>query len=179
MVEPTGNNYEDTGQPSGRGEPAPLRWLSRAEAVVGGLLLTTIFALMLLQAAQRYLPTGGWVWTGELARFSLVWLTFAMSGYLLGRDAHVTLKLIDHVTTGLARRLVWIFANVTVAVVCLNLAYEAFELVGSPSRQTSPALGLPVGYFYVIPLVGLLLTTVRSVVAVFAPAPVSKEKPSA
>lgn len=156
-----------------------LRWLSFAEALIGAILLTTILALMLLQATQRYLPTGGWVWTGELARFSLVWLTFAMSGYLLARDGHVTLKLIDHVTTGLARRLVWIFANVTVAIVCLNLAYEAFELTVSPSRQTSPALGLQVGYFYVIPLAGLVLTTVRSVAAVFQPAPASGQEWSA
>ncbi|PRX50393.1 TRAP-type C4-dicarboxylate transport system permease small subunit [Prauserella shujinwangii] len=162
-----------------RREPTPLRWLSRAEAVVGGLLLATILGLMLLQAAQRYLPASGWVWTGELARFSLVWLTFAMSGYLLGRDGHVTLKLVDQVTGGVVRRLVHIFADGMVAVVCLNLAYEAFELVASPSRQTTPALGMPVGYFYVIPLAGLVLTTVRSVVAVFRPRPVSGEERSA
>lgn len=178
MTEPT-RDHDAEPIPPRRGEPVGLRWLSLAEAITGAVLLTTIFALMLLQATQRYLPTGGWVWTGELARFSLVWLTFAMSGYLLARDGHVTLKLIDHVTTGLPRRLVWIFANATVAVVCLNLAYEAFELIGSPSRQTSPALGLPVGYFYVIPLAGLVLTTVRSAVAVFRPAPAAGEEPSA
>lgn len=146
-----------------------LRCLSVLEALVGGALLATIFALMLLQAAQRYLPTGGWVWTGELARFGLVWLTFAMAGYLMERDGHVTLKLIDYVAKGVTRRLVIAFANVTVAVVCLNLAYEAYELVTRQSRQSSPALGLPIGMLYVIPLAGLVLTTVRSVAAVLLP----------
>lgn len=154
-----------------RSRPAVLRWLSTAEAVVGGVLVATIFVLILLQAVQRYLPVGGWVWTGELARFSLIWLTFAMAGYLMARDGHVTLKVVDIVTRGVARRLVGIFANVMVAIVCLNLAYEVIELVLRPMRQVSPAMGLPTNLIYVIPLAGLLLTTVRSVVAVFLPEP--------
>ncbi|ASR39431.1 C4-dicarboxylate ABC transporter permease [Prauserella marina] len=145
------------------------RWFSIGEAVIGGLLLSTIFVLMLVQAGQRYLPGGGWVWTGELARFSLVWLTFAMSGYLMGRDEHVTLKLVDYVAKGVVRRLVVSFANIMVAIVCLNLAYEAFGMVTQSPLQVSPALGLPIGYFYLIPFAGLVLTTVRSVAAVFLP----------
>lgn len=154
-----------------RRTPAVLRWFSTAEAIVGAILLTTIFGLILLQAFQRYLPVDGWVWTGELARFSLVWLTFAMAGYLMACDGHVTLKLVDYVTKGLPRRIVVVFANVMVAIVCLNLAYEAFDLVAAPSRQVSPALGMPTNYFYVIPLLGLLLTTVRSVTGIFLPQP--------
>ncbi|MPY97603.1 MAG: TRAP transporter small permease subunit [Actinophytocola sp.] len=151
--------------------PRALRWLSSAEAALGGLLVALLFALMLTQAAQRYLPTGGWVWTGELARFSLVWLTFAMAGYLMARDGHITLKLVDHVAKGALARLVGIFANVMVAIVCLNLSYEAFDLVTQPAVQETPAIGIPVNALYVIPLAGLLLTTLRSVVAVFRPAP--------
>lgn len=154
-----------------RRRPAVLRWLSTAEAVAGGLLVATIFVLILMQAAQRYLPVGGWVWTGELARFSLIWLTFAMAGYLMARDGHVTLKVIDIATKGIVRRLVGIFANVMVAIVCLNLAYEAAELVLRPMRQVSPAMGLPTNLIYVIPLAGLVLTTIRSVVAIFLPEP--------
>lgn len=154
-----------------RGRPRWLRWLSTGEATLGGLLVALLFVLMLLQATQRFLPQAGWVWTGELARFSLIWLTFAMSGYLMARDGHVTLKLIDQVTTGLRARLIHIFAHVMVAIICLNLAYEAFYLVSQPVLQTTPGLGIPVNAVYVIPLAGLLLTTVRSVVAVFWPEP--------
>ncbi|AXK37150.1 TRAP transporter small permease [Streptomyces armeniacus] len=155
-----------------------LRRLSAAEAAVGGLLLALIFVLTLLQAAQRYLPGGGWVWTGELAQFGLVWLTFAMAGHLAARDGHVTLKVVDTVAGPRVLRLVGIFANLTVAVVCLNLAYEAYALVTDGSQQTSPALDMPLGWLYVIPLAGLLLTTVRSVVAVFLPEPETDDGPA-
>ncbi len=156
--------------------PRILRWLSSVEAALGGLLVALLFVLVLTQAVQRYLPAGGWVWTGELARFSLVWLTFAMAGYLMARDGHVTLKLVDHVAKGALARLVGMFANVMVAIVCLNLAYEAFYLITQPAVQTTPALGIPVNALYVLPLAGLLLTTLRSVVAVFRPAPEGEDE---
>lgn len=164
---------------SRRQRPAALRLLSSAEAAIGGFLVALLFVLMLTQAVQRYLPTGGWVWTGELARFSLVWLTFAMAGYLMARDGHITLKLVDHVAKGTLARLVGIFANVMVAIICLNLAYEAFDLVVQPAVQTTPALGIPVNALYVIPLAGLLLTTLRSAVAVFVPEPEGDNEDSA
>ncbi|WP_243716645.1 TRAP transporter small permease [Actinomadura sp. KC345] len=160
-----------TASPPGRRPGRVLRALSLAEAVTGALLLAVIGSLMLLQAAQRYLPGGGWVWTGELARFSFVWLTFAMAGYLAARDGHITLKLIDIVAGPRLLRLIGAAANITVAIVCLNLLYEAWALVMDDDGQTSPSLGMPMRLFYVIPIAGLALTTVRSVVAVFHPEP--------
>ncbi|MEU8796499.1 TRAP transporter small permease [Spirillospora sp. NPDC048819] len=157
--------------PTGRRPGRVLRALSLAEAITGSVLLAVIGVLMLLQAAQRYLPAGGWVWTGELARFSFVWLTFAMSGYLAARDSHITLKLVDIVAGPRLLRIVCAAANITVAIVCLNLLYEAWVLVANGDSQASPALGMPMRFFYVIPLAGLLLTTVRSIVAVFRPEP--------
>lgn len=157
---------------------ALLRGLSTAEAVLGGLLLVVLLLLVLLQAVQRYLPAGGWVWTGELARLCLVWLTFAMAGYLAGRDGHVTLKLIDQAARGAAHRLVLIFANAMVAIVCVNLAYEAFLLAIEPSQAVTPALELPRGLMYVIPCVGMVLTTIRSVVAIFVPPAPQREEPA-
>ncbi|GAA0546347.1 TRAP transporter small permease [Actinomadura livida] len=157
--------------PPGRRPGRLLRALSTAEAVTGSVLLAVIGLLTLLQAVQRYLPSGGWVWTGELARFAFVWLTFAMSGYLAARDGHIALKLVDIVAGPRLLRLVGIVANVTVAIVCLNLLYEAWVLVMEDDGQTSPALGMPMRFFYLIPLAGLLLTIVRSVVAIFRPEP--------
>ncbi|OLT17674.1 hypothetical protein BJF79_17530, partial [Actinomadura sp. CNU-125] len=159
------------GRPPGRRPGRVLRALSLAEAVLAALLLTLIGALMLLQAAQRYLPGGGWVWTGELARFSFVWLTFAMAGYLMARDGHVALKVVDIVAGPRLLRVIGIAANVTVTIVCLNLLYEAWVLVTTDDAQSSPALGMPMRLFYVIPLIGLALTAVRSTVAVFRPEP--------
>ncbi|SNR36410.1 TRAP-type C4-dicarboxylate transport system, small permease component [Haloechinothrix alba] len=157
--------------PGGRAGPgfAVLRLLARGEQILGSALVVLVFALMLIQALQRYLPMDSWTWAGELARFSLVWLTFAVAGYLMGRDSHITLKLIDHSVPAGALRFVEVVANLVVAAVCAGFAYEAVELLQLPPLQTSPGLGMPVKWLYVIPLIGLVLTAIRALVAIVAP----------
>jgi hypothetical protein len=61
----------------------PRETTDAVELSIGVAALLLIFALVLLQAAQRYLPIDGWPWTGELARFGLVWLTFVVAGVLV------------------------------------------------------------------------------------------------
>lgn len=167
MSEPLDDDLVDRGEPGGRVVAA----IAAVERVVGGALVLLIFALILTQALQRYLPVDGWVWTGELARFSLVWLTFAMAGYVMGRDDHIALEVADYVTTGPARRAVHTFAHVVTAVVCLAFCYEAWSLITLPGVQTSPALGIPMKWVFVVPLVGLALTALRAVVAIVTGAP--------
>ncbi|GAA3756547.1 TRAP transporter small permease [Salinactinospora qingdaonensis] len=169
----------DTPETSGGGPPRPrpavVRWLETAELTAGAALLTVIFALMLTQALQRHLPVAGWVWTGELARLGLVWLTFSLAGYLLGRDAHITLKLIDFAPQAWIRRTVWIVANLVVAAVCLAFTAEAVELVFGGSPQSTPALGIPMTWVYVIPMVGLALAVLRAATNALLPGPANPE----
>lgn len=155
--------------------PAVLRWLEIVELIVGALMIAMIFALILTQATQRHLPVTGWVWTGELARFGLVWLAFSLAGYLVGRDEHITLKLVDFVIRGRMLRAVWILANLVVAAVAITFAFDAAELVFGGSPQTTPALNIPLSWTYVIPMVGLTLAALRALANTFLPQPPSME----
>lgn len=154
---------------AGHGRPvnAILRWVGFGEQFVGVLALATIFALVLTQAIQRYLPMGGWAWTGELAQYCLVWLTFGLVGYLMGRDEHITLKLADNMRSPALRRGVHVFAHLVVAVICVGFVGEGFNLVSSDSGQVSPALQMPLVAVYVVPLLGFALTGLRAVLAMF------------
>lgn len=156
--------------------PAPVRWLERAELTTGALFLVLIFALMLIQATQRHLPVEGWIWTGELARLSLVWLAFSLAGYLVGRDEHITLKLVDMVVGPGLLRAVWVFANLTVAAIGIALTVEAVALVFGDSPLSTPVLQIPVGWTYIVPLAGLVLAVLRSVANAFTPAPSEEEE---
>ena len=76
---------------------AILHGLGLVEEAIGTLLIVVILVLVLVQVAQRYLPGGGWPWTGEVARLALVWCTFILSGYLMAHDRHMSIQLIDFV----------------------------------------------------------------------------------
>lgn len=149
-----------------RDEHGIFRYLGIAETFLGGLMVAGIFALLLLQVVQRYIPfEADLVWTGELARFFLVWFTFLVAGHLMARGEHVGINVIDYVLKGRALYAVKVFAALVVAVTCLAFAYAAFLLVRS-SPGTSPVMGMPLTWLYVIPGLGLLLAAVQSLRAI-------------
>jgi TRAP-type C4-dicarboxylate transport system permease small subunit len=146
-----------------------LRYVEVAEQIIGALALLIIFVLVLTQALQRYLPVTGWAWTGELAQYCLVWMTFSLVGYLFGRGEHITLQLVDNLSSATARRLVQAFACLAVAVISVGFVIEGWALVSDDSGQVSPALQMPLVWLYWIPLVGFALAAIRAVLGIFLP----------
>jgi TRAP-type transport system small permease protein len=150
----------------------PTRWWTRPVRVVTaieiGLAATAtvvMFLCVLLQAGQRYLPFDGFTWTGELARFCLVWLTFVAAGVLVTMDSHISLEVIDLVKNPLVVRFVRVFACLVVALVGAGFAVEAWDLMMSTGRLRSPSLRLPMSWFYALPLLGFVSTAIRAGVA--------------
>lgn len=156
--------------------PAPVRWLERAELAAGALMLALVFALVLAQAIQRHLPVTDWVWTGELARLGLVWLAFSLVGYLVGRDEHITLRLVDMFAGPRLLRAVWVASNLVVAAVGTALTVDAAAMVFGSSPQATPALGIPVTWVHAIPLAGMALAVVRAVANTFLAKPPASDE---
>ena len=158
-------------------EPAPahrgrlgkvLRVVEIVEATVGGLLLAAILFLIMAQVIVRISPLGGWVWTGELARFSLMWLTFVLAGHLLGRDQHVSINIVDHILPARGRRVVEVAAYLVVAATCAGFVYEGVGLIEAQSGIRSSAARIPNSLLYTVPTIGFALTAVRALVGPFA-----------
>jgi len=150
----------------------PPRWLARSvraltaiEIAIGAAALLLIFFLVLAQALQRYLPIDGWPWTGELARFCLVWLTFVVAGVLVSSDSHIAIETIDAVPHPAVRRFVRVFSCLIVAVVGFGLTAEAWELTQQQGILKSPAMGMPMSWLYAISMIGFVSCTLRALVA--------------
>lgn len=143
----------------------PVRMVTAIEIGLAATATVVMFLCVLLQAAQRYLPFDGFTWTGELARFCLVWLTFVVAGVLVTMDGHISLEVVDLVKNPLVLRFVRVFASLVVAVVGAGFAVEAYDLMVSTGRLRSPSLRLPMSWFYALPLLGFVSTTIRAAVA--------------
>jgi len=141
------------------------RVLTAIELTIAVAALLLIFGLVLLQAGQRYLPIDGWPWTGELARFCLVWLTFVTAGVLVTNDSHISIEMIDLVPGALLRRVVRVLSCLIVALVGVGLCAEAWELMQTQGILKSPALRMPMSWLYGISLVGFVSVVVRSLIA--------------
>ncbi|HEX6231701.1 MAG TPA: TRAP transporter small permease subunit [Jiangellaceae bacterium] len=145
-----------------------LRVVEIVEGTIGALLLLAILVLVMVQVTVRFSALGGWAWTGELARFSLVWLTFIVAGYLLGRDQHISFDLIDFVLPERALRVVRVISYVLVAAICAAFVYEGVGLIDAQSFIKSSAAEIPMSFVYLIPTVGFALTGVRALIGIFA-----------
>lgn len=143
----------------------PVRVITALELALGAAALLLIFFLVLAQAAQRYLPIDGWPWTGELARFSLVWLTFVVAGVLVSSDSHITIEMIDMVSSPVLRRIVRVVSCLIVAAIGVALTAEAWELVQTQDVLKSPAMRMPMSWLYGISMIGFVSTIVRATFA--------------
>lgn len=135
------------------------------ELAIGAIALLLIFFLVLTQAAQRYLPVDGFPWAGELAKFSLVWLTFVVAGVLVSRDAHISIEMIDSVPSLQLQRVVRVIACLIVAATGVALTAEAWELTQTQGLLKSPAMRMPMSWLYAISMIGFVSTVIRATVA--------------
>jgi TRAP-type C4-dicarboxylate transport system permease small subunit len=142
-----------------------VRVVTGTELALGAAATLVIFFLVLLQAGQRYLPIEGWPWTGELARFSLVWLTFLVAGVLVTTDSHISIEMIDMVPGAALRRVVRVVSCLIVAAIGVGLCAEAWELIQTQDILKSPAMRMPMSWLYGVSIIGFASVVVRSLVA--------------
>jgi TRAP-type C4-dicarboxylate transport system permease small subunit len=142
-----------------------LHGIGLIEQVIGSVLLAIILVLVLAQVAARYVP-GSWVWTGEVARLSMVWTTFAMAGYLAAHDRHIAIHVVDWVLGGRALAAVKLSVSVVVLVTCLVLLYAVYLLVSTDIGGVTPAAQLPLRIVNAVPLVGFALVALRALLSI-------------
>ena len=149
--------------------PAPIRWLSRIELTAGMVFFALIFFGVMYQVLGRYIPAIAWVGAGEVARLSMVALTFITAGYLIGKNGHIVIQVFDAVLHGkklfVALR---VFAAVIMVLTCGALAWEALLTIEQGWRRVSTVLHMPLSVLYIFALIGFTSGVIHSVAKIFA-----------
>lgn len=135
------------------------------ELTIGAVAVLVILVLVFYQALQRYLPFESIAWTGELARFALLWATFAAMGVLVTTHGHIALELVDSIRNPMTVRIIQVFALLVVAAAGLGLTLEAWALVETQGIVKSPVLRIPMSWVYIPVLIGTISTTIRALIA--------------
>jgi TRAP-type C4-dicarboxylate transport system permease small subunit len=145
-------------------DPGFVRVLSAVEITIGVTLFALTVIGTMLQVLGRYIPALGWRGAGEMALLSMIALTFAMAGYLVGRNGHIVLEMFDGLLEGKKLFAVLrIVSAVIMAATSIMLAYEAFVKIEVEWVRTSAALHLPIGVLYLFALLGFLSAAVHSI----------------
>ncbi len=142
---------------------SPLRLLETVEVVVAGALLLAVLGLVVFQVVSRYVFNTPFVWSEELARFALLWLTFIAAAFVMARGVHVSVTVGDRLLGRRGRLVVDLFALGVVLVVCILLLAVSPEFLSTAGRTSSPAAGIPMGWVYGSAVVGFVLMGLHSV----------------
>ncbi|MEL6273999.1 MAG: TRAP transporter small permease [Bacteroidota bacterium] len=130
-----------------------------------GYLLVVLMVIMTLDVlwgvVTRYIFGSQAGWTGELARFLLIWISLLGAAYVSGQNQHLAIDLLSHQLNPQQRnRLVGIINGLAILFALLVLVIGGIRLVYITQilAQRSPALGLPMAFVYtVLPVSGLLI----------------------
>ena len=125
-------------------------------AVIIFLLLVTL-TVVIIEVIFRYLGFPLY-WSEEIARYSFVWLI--MFGCIVGIEKKIHFQ-VDFFAKSLNKKLqkiIFYISNLITGVFLFFLAYKGVMLCINAQDVTSPALGFPQYYAYVvIPVVAVLM----------------------
>lgn len=136
--------------------------LDRMLEVLVMVVVAVLVLDVLWQVFTRFVLHDPSTWTEELARFMLIWVSLLGAAVALGRGAHLGIDYFVSKMPEKIRRRTEVFAFFSIAVFSLLVMFiGGLELVRSNLAlgQTSPALGVKMGYVYLaIPISGFFLT---------------------
>ena len=119
------------------------------------IVIMTVFVIdVSWQVLSRYLLGSPSLYTDELARFLMVWLTFLGGAYMFGSDSHLSVNSLRDMMPAKMQNAIFVFTYLLIgAFAILVMIMGSQRLILRTLSQPSPSLGVPMGYFYsILPL---------------------------
>lgn len=139
--------------------PLAVRLLVSFEQGIGAALVAALFVLVLAQVVSRYLFGTPLVWSEELARFAMIWLTFVGAAFVMAYRRHIVVSFFT------VSDRVWLVletvSSVVMIIVTLVILPAGVEFVQDNLGVRSAAARVPLGWVKASALVGFALLAVH------------------
>ncbi|MCF3974374.1 TRAP transporter small permease [Paracoccus salsus] len=138
-----------------------MRRIERAFVILNGAAVIAGLALMAVvvgwNVAARYLWAGSLPWADEVARYTMIWLTFLGSGLALREGAHVAIANAQEALPRPAQRLLRLFILLILFGFFAFMVWVGIDYMNRMSIQKSAALRLPMKWVYAAMPAGFVL----------------------
>lgn len=126
-------------------------------------LLSLMSVLIGLQVFMRYVMNDSLTWSEELARYAFIWATYIGVACGVKRKSHIAVEALVDRFSPLYRHFASILANLLFIVFAVLVMKEGYALTLKIFKfgQQSSAMGLPMGWVYMAPVVGFGLVIIR------------------
>ena len=131
--------------------------LDAVATVITVLLLGAMILVTFAQVVFRIFFTAI-IWSEEITRYMLVWITFIGAGCVHKRAKHIAITLLQKLFPGKIRKSFEILAQLLCIAVFIVAIYFGFLYMSLMGSQLSPSLRVPMRYMYAaIPVGGMIL----------------------
>ena len=142
--------------------------LTITSALVAGLT-ALMTAVVIIGVFYRYVLNDALPWPEELARYSLIWLSWLGGGLAVRRGAHVATDiLVSHLAPG-PRRVLLFVGNVLIIGFLLIVLVNGITLVGRVGYQSTIALGISMQIPYAAAPLGAAMMLYHLLVLMIVP----------
>lgn len=135
-----------------------LKTVNRSVELLTAIFFFTMVVLVFFQIVSRAILGTSYAWTGELARYLMIWITFLGASFAFQYGAHIS---IDIFVKKLPKRMIQITIVITslvIAAFLIILFIEGLNLMQLGQTQKASALQVPMAYVYlIIPVSSLLM----------------------
>ena len=139
--------------------------LDKIEEILCTVLACVMAVSILIQVINRNTVQLPLVWCEELARYCMVWLIFVGISAGVKKGAHIGVDALVNILPKNIRKIVNVVTNVLVTGLYgyLTLLSAEITLGIRETGQVSPAMQIPMYLIYGGLIVGMLMSTIRSV----------------
>lgn len=125
-------------------------YLNRGIELLTAFLLLEMVVLVFMQIVSRGLFGNSFSWTEEIARFSMIWITFLGAAIAFQYGAHIGIDYFVKKLPQVPDKIIGALGSMICGIFFVVVAYQGWLLMDSASMQRSPALQLSMTYVYAI-----------------------------
>jgi TRAP-type C4-dicarboxylate transport system permease small subunit len=133
--------------------------LNKVIEVVMVVLIVAMVCGNFWQIFTRFVLNNAASWTEEFLRYALIWLTMLGVPYAYSKNKHIAIEFVADTYSPKAKIVNQILIEVLVLFIAAFVMIGGGIMVtGNALGQTSPALGMPMQFYYLgVPVCGILL----------------------
>ncbi len=147
-----------------------LKWLdAHFEEWIMMIMCVLMACIMMINVIMRYVLGNSLTWAEELTCYLFVWSSFLSISYCIRKKLSVQITMLRDALPGRLPYILMILVDVICVALFAYMTPSAFKLCTQIANLNalSPALGLPMAIIYASPVVGFVLSVIRSAQAVY------------
>lgn len=134
------------------------KYIDKIVETVTSVLFLVMVAITTWQVITRYVLHDPSANTEEFLKYSLVWFSLLAGAYVVGKKKHIAITILHEQLKKNKKLVIDIIIQLSFLIFALIMLYGGSKAVSITMVQTSPSLGLPMGYVYLsLPVSGILV----------------------